>query len=200
MSVAVVGPEISPIDGVAAPSAERPDPTLDAAAAEMLVACRRTAYIAALQLLGNPDDALDLAQEAMVRLLRSLPSLDPDRSWRPYLMRVVANLARDLWRRRRHRRAESLETLIEERGFDAVDPGARPDERAHQGELSRRAARALATLSGPHREILVLRDYQGLAYAEIAAALGIPRGTVMSRLHKARQLLREAVLQGGRTP
>ncbi len=195
-----MGPDISPVGGVEAPAADRPHSKMDDAVAEMLVACRRTAYIAALQLLGNPDDALDLAQEATVRMLRSLPSLDPDRPWHPYLMRVVANLARDLWRRRRHRRAESLETLIEERGFDAVDPHAGPDERAHQGELRRRAAQALATLSGPHREILVLRDYQGLAYAEIAVALGIPRGTVMSRLHKARQLLREAVLHGGRTP
>jgi RNA polymerase sigma-70 factor (ECF subfamily) len=200
MSAAVATPESGEGGDGGGPAAEEAQASLEGPVDEVLLACRRSAYLAALQLLGNRDDALDLAQEAVLRILRSRSGLDPSRPWRPYLMRVVTNLARDLWRRRRVRRAESLDRLIVERGFDPVDPADRPDERVSQAELRRRAARALGTLSAAHREVLVLRDYQGLSYAEIAAALEVPLGTVMSRLHNARLQVRAAVLDTGRTP
>lgn len=160
-----------------------------------IVRCRQVAYLAALQLLGNRDDALDLAQEAVLRIMRSIDTLDPDRSWRPFVLRVVTNLARDLWRRRRYRRTESLDALVVERGFDATDGTAGPERRAIADDEQRRVARALAALDTPHREILVLRDFQDLPYADIAAVLRIPVGTVMSRLHRARLALRD-VLRG----
>jgi RNA polymerase sigma-70 factor, ECF subfamily len=163
-----------------------------------VVRCRQVAFSAALQLVGNRDEALDLAQETMLRVMRSIDTLDPDRSWRPYVLRVVTNLARDLWRRRRRRRTESLDTLLVEHGFDAADHAAGPERRAVEQEERRRVTRALAALDTPHREILVLRDFQDLPYAEIAAVLRVPVGTVMSRLHRARLALREALGGGAR--
>lgn len=161
-----------------------------------IVKCRRVAFLAALQLVGHREDAMDLAQEAMLRVMRSIDTLDPDRSWRPYVLRVVTNLARDLWRRRRHRGAESLDALLVEQVFDAPDAAAGPERRAIEQDERRRVVRALGVLDTPHREILVLRDFQDLPYAEIAAVLSVPVGTVMSRLHRARLALREALGRG----
>lgn len=74
---------------------------------------------------------------------------------------------------------------------ELVDPAGNAEIEVQRQELRRRVWRALASLPEKHREILVLRDYQDLAYAEIARVLGVALGTVMSRLHRARRALRE---------
>ena len=76
---------------------------------ELARSCRQQAYVFALQLIGHPDDALDVAQDAMVRFFRSLGRFDPSRPVRPWLLRIVRNLVRDRARRLRIRRTESLE-------------------------------------------------------------------------------------------
>ena len=72
-----------------------------------------------------------------------------------------------------------------------MSPRPGPELHTQRRQLQRQIWEALGNLSDPHREILILRDYQDLAYAEIATVLGIPKGTVMSRLHAARRRLRE---------
>jgi len=157
--------------------------------------CRQQAYIFALQLTGHPDDALDVAQDAMLRFFRSLGRFDPKRPVRPWLLHIVRNLVRDRARRRRVRRTESLEPAADALRLEPSDPGPDPEALASRRQLQALAWRCLQELPPDHREVLVLRDYQGLAYAEIAAALEIPRGTVMSRLHRARRRLQELVRQ-----
>lgn len=157
---------------------------------------RGPAYVLALQLLGNPDDALDVAQDSLLRLFQSFSRFDPERPLRPWLARIVRNRVRDVQRRRRARPAVSLDSLVADGFPESPARGAGPEERAAYHELQRRIWRALHRLGEAHREILVLRDYQDLSYAEIAAVLDVPQGTVMSRLHAARRSLRRVLEEG----
>jgi RNA polymerase sigma-70 factor (ECF subfamily) len=165
-----------------------------AALDELARSCRQQAYVCALQLLGNPDDALDVAQDAMVRFFRSLGRFDPKRPVRPWLLQIVRNLVRDRARRKRVRRTESLEPADDDAlRFEPRDESPDPEALAERQQLQRLVWGCLQELPTQYREALVLRDYQDFSYAEIASTLQIPRGTVMSRLHRARRLLHDLV-------
>lgn len=159
---------------------------------------REPAYLLGLQLTGNREDALDVAQDALLRFFATLDRFQERRPVRPYLLRIVRNRVMDLWRRRRLRRAESIDD--DELPLQVVDDRPGPEETARRAELRRRIWRAISRLTPAKREILVLRDYHDLAYAEIAKVLGIPIGTVMSRLHAARKALREVLEADGFGP
>lgn len=159
---------------------------------------RDPAYFFALQLLGNPDDALDVAQDAMLRFFSHLDRFDPRRPVRPWLFRIVRNRVLDLFRRRKVRKHDSIDAAADDEDrpdLVLIDETMDPEGDAHDAQLRRRIFSALSELTHNQREILVLRDYQDLAYAEIAETLEIPIGTVMSRLHGARKRLRQ-VLEG----
>ncbi len=162
---------------------------------ELARTCRRQAYLFALQLTGNADDALDIAQDAMLRFFRSLGRFDASRPVRPWLLRIVRNLVRDRARRARIRRSESLEPAGEVLRFEPRDTRPDPEALTALHQLQVLVWRCLQELPTSYREVLVLRDYQDLPYNEIAVTLKIPRGTVMSRLHRARRLLQELVQQ-----
>jgi RNA polymerase sigma-70 factor (ECF subfamily) len=165
-----------------------------AALDELARSCRQQAYVFALQLIGNPDDALDVAQDAMVRFFRSFERFDATRPVRPWLLRIVRNLIRDRARRNRIRRTESLEPSSDDvLRFEPKDENPDPEAMTVRHDLQRLVWNCLQELPPRYREVLVLRDYQDLAYAEIASTLKIPRGTVMSRLHRARRLLHDLV-------
>ncbi len=151
---------------------------------------RRVAFVLALQLTGQREDARDLAQDAMVRFFANLSTLRAGQDPRPWLLAVVRNLARDLWRRRRITPTDSIDAA--DAVFELAAPGDDPEQTLHRRETQQRLWRALTTLPIEKREILVLRDFHDLSYAEIADVLGIPAGTVMSRLHAARTALRAA--------
>lgn len=166
----------------------------DAPAREQLATLHRSsAYVLALQLLGNREDALDVTQDAMLRFFTTLHRFDVQRPVRPWLLRIVRNRAQDLHRRRRVRRHESLEEIDVEGVVreQAIDLTVDLERDLAFAQLRRRLWRALGALPRQQREIVVLRDYQELSYAEIAERLAIPLGTVMSRLHAARKRLRE---------
>ncbi len=152
---------------------------------------RLPAYRLAMQLLGRREDAKDVAQDAMMRFFSSLDRFEAERPVLPWLFRIVHNRVRDLERRRRRRRVESLDRAMETGGREPAAVAPDPELEARRRQLQRHIWQALSTLSSAQREILVLREYQDLSYAEIAAVLGIPKGTVMSRLHAARCSLRE---------
>ena len=157
---------------------------------------RTEAYVLALQLVGNRDDAMDVAQEAMLRFFAALGRFERGRAVRPWLLAIVRNQVRDLWRRRRARPTESLDDPGRELAHDVADARANPEADAERRELRRRVWGAIAGLDRDKREILVLRDFHDLAYAELAEVLGIPQGTVMSRLHAARKQLRQRLAEG----
>ena len=171
----------------------------DRQACELLaVRYRLPAFRLAMQLLGRPEEAKDVAQDAMLRFFTSLDRFQSERPVLPWLFRIVHNRVRDLQRQRVRRRVDSLDSYLEDTGFEPVSANPGPEERTQRRQLQREIWRALGSLSSKHREILVLREYQDLAYAEIASVLGIPKGTVMSRLHAARRSLRDHLeRQGG---
>lgn len=151
--------------------------------------CFRTAYSFALQLTGHRQDAKDLAQEAVIRVLRSLGRFDPGRSFTPWLLTIVRNLARDRARRAAHRLNRSLDESGQAIVPGLEDPADGPEATAARRQLEQRVLAALLELPPAQREIIALRDYHDLSYEQIARVLGIPRGTVMSRLHRARRAL-----------
>lgn len=153
---------------------------------------RKAMYFLALQLMGNPDDAMDVVQDALVRFLTNLHRFDPKRPVRPWLYRIVRNRVVDLMRRRKVRRHDSIDATNEDGQpfMELLDPDVDLERDAGRSQLKARLWQALNLLTETQREILVLRDYQDLSYSEIAKNLGIPMGTVMSRLHGARKRLR----------
>ncbi|MCG8455434.1 MAG: sigma-70 family RNA polymerase sigma factor [Holophagales bacterium] len=157
---------------------------------------RDSAFFLALQLLGNRDDALDVAQDAMLRFFTHLHRFDASRPVRPWLFQIVRNRVLDLHRRRKVRKHDSIEAAAEDEerpSLQLVDARVDLERDARQTQLQKRIWEALSQLSHQQREILVLRDYQDLSYKEIADTLNIPIGTVMSRLHGARKSLRQVL-------
>lgn len=170
--------------------------TGDAEACEALArAHRNAAYFLALQLLGNRDDALDVAQDALLRLFSTLHRFDVRRPVRPWLYQIVRNRVVDLYRRRKVRAHDSIDEVDSEGmpRFDLADDTIDVEGDYARVELRRRLWEALEQLTPSQREIIVLREYQDLSYNEIADNLSIPVGTVMSRLHGARKALRRVL-------
>jgi len=131
----------------------------------------------------------DVAQEAFVKAFRKLALFDGRSSFYTWLFRLTANTAMD-WRKKQARRRHA--PLPEDAEGDSVVPAREPTpaRRAEQRELGRLIDEAIATLSPKHHEILMLREVQGLSYEDIATTLGISKGTVESRLFRAREHLR----------
>lgn len=157
---------------------------------ELVGRCMQRAYFAALGLVGSHDDALDLSQEAFARAFRARHTLDPDRPFYPWLYQILRRLCFNFLRDRRTRRAK----LAQAAAWIADDAGTRaaaaaPDRAAELAELRVRITAAMATLPPHEREVLVMREFESLTYREMAGLLGIPIGTVMSRLYAARRAL-----------
>lgn len=155
---------------------------------------KRRAYYAALSLVGSHEDAMDLSQEAFARAFRARRRLDPGRPFYAWLYRILRNLCFNFLRDSRTRR-QLLTGATPWIVADARDRAAEvsPAKQAERAELRERVRRALETLPEFERETLVLREFEGLSYREIAELLDIPIGTVMSRLYAARRRLAERV-------
>jgi RNA polymerase sigma-70 factor, ECF subfamily len=147
-------------------------------------------------LLLDPDDAADAVQDAFVRAYRGLARLSEGSPFGPWFRAILRNRCLDRLRSVEHRRRDSLvEDVVTKHAW--VEPvGTEQIEREHLAGL---VHRALRTLSAAHREVLVLKEMEGLAYAEIAQALGVPEGTVASRVYHARAALRRALQDQGMT-
>ena len=148
------------------------------------------AYGVALGILRNEQDAKDATQESFVLAIRSLHRYDRDRPFYPWLYRIVRNHCIDRIRRRR-------EYATDPSTFVLPDTALSPEGNVAQQQTSLAVQLAIKTLSEPHREILFLRHFQDLSYPEIADALGVAEGTVMSRLYRARRSLVQAMRRQG---
>ena len=147
-------------------------------------------------LLGDIEAARDAAQEAFVKAYRSLATFDESRRFRPWFLQIVRNQCRDAVRHRRViRRVEVPEHLLDR----AMERVGAEDEAHRRREAHDVLWKGLVAIEAIHREVLVMKELEGLGYAEIARALDIPEGTVASRLYHARRALREALEARGVT-
>src|SRR5260370_5336869 len=151
---------------------------------------QRRVYQLALGMLKDPDDAMDMAKETVVRVHRYLPSLKGDSSFFTWTYRIAMNLCLDAQRRKGRAERVEVEQGDEAEIEAAMDPPshalAGPQRQALNEELKGKIEEALQSLSENHRAILLLREMEGLSYEELAKVLGIRKGTVMSRLFHAR--------------
>ena len=157
---------------------------------ELVARHRDKVYARALSMMQNEDEALDLAQAAWVKSWQKLNQFQGKSSFATWITRIVINLCLDQLRRRQQQRAESLEQLNEEcGGYSRQMPVVtiNPTERLEREELRETIDAALQQLSPEHRAVLVLHEFEDLAYKEIAAKLECSIGTVMSRLFYARR-------------
>lgn len=143
----------------------------------------------AMAVVHNQEDALELAQETFIRAYENLAKFESRSSFSTWLYRIAANISIDF------RRREGRHTIIRgEEGEHELDrlPSERGDSflESSRSELGRRLRDALQELTPEHRAVILLREVEGLSYDEISEVLQCPRGTVMSRLHYARDRLR----------
>ena len=149
----------------------------------------------AWRLSGDQNAAEDIVQEAFIKAWKALPKFESRARFTTWLFRISHNVVYDWLRKRRIQGEGELNDEV----FDAgrIDPGAptapkqekRPDEALEQSELQQRIEHAIGRLSEEHRDVILLREVQGLDYKEIAEVTGNSLGTVMSRLFYARKKL-----------
>lgn len=153
------------------------------------------------RLVGNETDAEDITQEVFLKALNSLRTFREESSLQTWLFRIATNLCRDVHRRRQRekgwlplwRHTDGEECSGEECVIEIPDHQSDPERLLLRKELGDLLKQAIDRLPIAMREVLVLHDMESLSYEEIAHALGIPLGTVKSRLFHARARLRDAL-------
>ena len=172
-----------------------------AAAFEQLVLSYQTqVYNLALSMSGNPEDALDLSQEAFLKAWRGLSSYRYDSAFSTWLYRLTSNVCIDFLRRQKKQKSIPLQITDEtgeERDLSIPDTAPGPEEALLARSEREQVAQALSRLEPEYREALTLRVVNGLSYTEIAQILGIREGTVKSRIARAREKMRIAMQKTG---
>ena len=160
-------------------------------------------YSLALRMVGNEEDARDMAQEAFIRAFNSLASFRGESKFSVWLYRLTSNICIDFLRGRAKRRTVSLsweDEDGEEGELEIPDERFSPEARLERTELRESVRRGLDQLTPEYREILLLREINGLSYDEIGRALGLEEGTVKSRIFRARKKLSEFLIREGNIP
>lgn len=193
------------------PNRKASDVTLTADDTDLVNQCRRgdssafgglvaryqdRVFNACLRLCGNRNDAEEFAQEAFVKAYVSLDRFDGRASFYTWLFRIAVNLTISAHRKARPGPMVSMQARIADGdGQSLADRmegnGEMPHDRCVSNEREVAVAKALAALDEEQKSVIVLRDIEALGYTEIAEILGVPTGTVKSRLHRARLALRE---------
>ena len=158
-------------------------------------------YGYASRMLGDPDEAEDVAQETFVRAYRSLPHFRGAASFHTWLYRIASNLAIDVARRNRRQSTGNFsldEPLESEEGDyerEIADESGSPEQLTQRREMQELVRQAVAELPEKLRAVVVLYELQGESYEDIAEILGCPLGTVKSRLFNARSQLKDMLEQ-----
>ncbi len=154
------------------------------------------------RMVGNREEARDVAQDVFLTVFKNIDSFRGDSKLSTWLYRVAVNHCKNRIKYLDRRSVKKHDEIDDAREGAVSDGGAvggrpaRPDEAAQGNELEAVVRRALSSLEAEHRELIVLRDLEGLAYEEIVTITGLPDGTVKSRLHRARAALKDAIERG----
>ncbi len=179
-------------------------PSADALFERELGPCRRQLYPTALRMTGNSSDAEDLVQDTMTRAYAGLAGFTPGTNGRAWLFRIMGNAFINTRRHRQHQPAEVLSPDIEAPNTSAArlpaDVAARSSPSAEDEVLNQfgqsEVRAALAKLPVGFRAAIYLIDAEGYSYRDAAEMIGVPIGTVMSRLHRARKRVRDQLCSG----
>ncbi len=154
---------------------------------------RDAAYHTAFRVTGRHEDALDVVQDAFIRAFERLAEFQRESGFKTWLLRIVTNRALDLLRARKVRFAAAITTDDEKVGAEPVEPEFRsdPSRNTEAAELASKLQAAIESLPPDQRAVFALYSTGEMSYGEIAAAVGVPIGTVMSRLFHARQKLQD---------
>lgn len=155
----------------------------------------KRAYNIAYRIMGNEEDAKDMAQEALIRVFKSIRDFKGQSSFSTWLYRIVTNVCLDELRRRKNNKYVPLEGTIQTAGgelhMELCSDKETPEsayERVEQREL---IVKAIEELNEEYKSVIVLRDIQGFSYDEISKMLDCSLGTVKSRINRARNMLRD---------
>jgi len=152
----------------------------------------RRMYAVALRMCGNPEDAQDCLQEAMLRIYRAISGFKAQSSFSTWVYRITMNTCLDELRRRKNRPNTSLDGLYDA-GWSPVDPGQTPEKHALAEDMRRQLQAFIRELPEDMRAAIVLRDIEGYSYDEIATMLDANVGTIKSRISRGREKLREKI-------
>ncbi len=158
---------------------------------------QRRVYNYAYRMLGNMEEAKELAQEVFVSVFESIRELREEAKFDAWLKQIILNHCRNRWKylkRRHYFNSDSMDDPTEtEEGEVAkpfIDPSDKPDILYEKKRVQEWIQKGLLDLKEDQRELIVLRDLQGLSYEEMGSLLGLPGGTVKSKLHRARMELK----------
>jgi len=153
---------------------------------------RREAMYHALSLLGNKEDALDACQESFTKAFRAMPRLESLTAFYPWFYRILRNTCLNMIRKNKNTIRFSRAYKGE---FEGRTAAGAPDAELENQERKEWIQKTFTLLDPKYREILTMKYVNGYTYNEISETLGIPRGTVMSRLYSARKLFQKAYLK-----
>jgi len=159
-------------------------------------------YNLCLSRTGSREDALDVSQETFIKAYRSISGYRGDSKLSSWLYRICSNCVTDFLRRRKEQTVPIDPDPEGEGGIDLADsdPSSLPEEAAERDYLRDAVRQAVSSLPSDMREILILREYKGMSYSEIAELCGLEEGTVKSRLNRARQKLKDFLKERNISP
>ena len=169
----------------------------------LVLSYEKNVYNLALRMVKNPEDASDMAQEAFIRAYNSLAYFRGESKFSVWLYRIVSNVCLDFLRSRSRHPTVSLSVENdegEETELDIPDESQSPEALLERRLTRDSVRRGLDALSEEYRQILLLREIQGLSYDEIAETLSMELGTVKSRIFRARKKLCDFLLRDGNIP
>lgn len=161
---------------------------------ELLFAYEKRVYNIAYRYMGNEADAYDMAQESLIKIYKRIRAFKGDSSFSSWVYRLTVNTCLDGLRKMK-KNVVSLETSLENGASYKDESGSTPEDAALKQERQKDIQKAISTLSADHRSVIILRDINGLSYEEVAQCLSVSVGTVKSRINRARQKLKEILIE-----
>jgi RNA polymerase sigma-70 factor (ECF subfamily) len=168
--------------------------------AEIVLQRQKKVFNIAYRMLGNSEEAKDLAQEVFISVFESIKDLKEEIKFDAWLTQITLNHCRNRWKylkRRQYFSSDSLDDPIETEDGSVpraiYDPCDNPEILFEKKMVQQWIQRGLLKLNEDQRELVVLRDLQGFSYEEMSESLGLPQGTIKSKLHRARMGLKEVL-------
>jgi len=168
--------------------------------AEIVLHRQKKVFNIAYRMLGNSEEAQDLAQEVFISVFESIKDLKEEIKFDAWLTQITLNHCRNRWKylkRRQYFSSDSLDDPIETEDGSVpravYDPSDNPEILFEKKMIQQWIQRGLLKLKEDQRELLVLRELQGFSYEEMGESLGLPEGTIKSKLHRARMDLKEVL-------